>query len=255
MFLFSKYWARILLVAAVSLVLYTEFMTYWLLPLQWIKKPVCVPPKCYKLLLVADPQILASPLGGQSLFRLIARWDSDRYIRKTFLNALDYIEPDFLIFLGDIMDSGHISSDEEFFADLSRFKKIFEVPELGKDPQVILLPGDNDIGGIDDIMLPQIVHRFDRIFSQSEGPVLLESLEFYKVNLLTYTFQEAYDIKNENSVRIALSHVPVLPRAGPFVQAVSINLLALNYCSSHALIKWCLAGYQKNSASTNFFWP
>lgn len=171
---------------------------------------------------MADPQILGSQESGPSILTFVARWDSDRYIRKTFLQAVNYMEPDFIIFLGDIMDAGHVASDEEFYFDLERLWRIFKLPEFLKNSRIITLPGDNDIGGDDDIMIPQIVNRFYRVFNQSEGPVLADNLQFYKVNSLTYVFQKPEYVSNDDGIiRIALSHIPLLPRVGPFIDTVS----------------------------------
>ena len=210
------------------LIFYVEFISYHLLQFQWIRPPICDPPSCSKLLLVADPQILGSQETGPWIINFIERWDSDRYIRKTFQQALNYFEPDFIILLGDIMDIGHVASDEEFYFDLERLWQIFKTPERMKNTRTIIIPGDNDIGGDEEIMIPQIVNRFYKVFNQSEGPILAENLQFYKVNSLTYVFQKPEYISiDDGIIRIALSHIPLLPRVSPFIETVSITLMTI----------------------------
>lgn len=53
---------------------------------------------CLRVLLIADPQIL-----GEDHETLIARFDSDRHLLKTFDQAVSHVQPDVAIFLGDLM--------------------------------------------------------------------------------------------------------------------------------------------------------
>lgn len=224
-FFFSfRCWSYLFIYIILPVIFYIEVVTYSLLPLQWVNQPDCQYPKCSKVLLVADPQIIGSEIQGQEFINFVAKWDSDRYIRRTFLQAFNYLQPEVVIFLGDLMDEGHISSNEEFFKDLKRFLNIFQFSNVMSDVPKIFLPGDNDIGGVEDIMLPHIVHRFNKVFNQSNGPFSLEFIEFYKINFMTYEIQESNYIDLTNSdgtIRVALSHVPLLPNPTQFLHRVS----------------------------------
>lgn len=52
-----------------------------------------------------------------------------RYLKKTFARALDHSDPHVVVFLGDLMDEGHIASAEDFNAYKRRFDSIFEMPD------------------------------------------------------------------------------------------------------------------------------
>ena len=52
-----------------------------------------------------------------------------RYLSKTFYNAVRYTQPNVIVFLGDLMDEGHISDIETFQKYKLRFDSIFETPD------------------------------------------------------------------------------------------------------------------------------
>lgn len=48
-----------------------------------------------------------------------------RYLLKTFSLAYNYVQPDIVIFLGDLMDEGSKASASEYKSYLHRFQHIF----------------------------------------------------------------------------------------------------------------------------------
>ena len=66
-----------------------------------------------RVLLVADPQLVGMREEG-GLLGSLARWDADSYLRRNFHAAVSYSKPDVIVFLGDLMGEGRISSDEEY---------------------------------------------------------------------------------------------------------------------------------------------
>lgn len=69
---------------------------------------------------MADPQIL-----GEERENVLTRWDSDRYLFNTYGRALQHVNPDNVIFMGDLMDEGSIAEKNTFERYLHRFSKIF----------------------------------------------------------------------------------------------------------------------------------
>jgi hypothetical protein len=53
---------------------------------------------CFRVLLVADPQIL-----GEENENFLTIFDSDRHLHKTFREAKSLVQPDAVMFLGDLM--------------------------------------------------------------------------------------------------------------------------------------------------------
>ena len=58
------------------------------------------------------------------------------YIRKAFHHASDLVKPDAILFLGDLMNDGSISSDEEYLEFKARFDNIFDTSHLIQQPKV-----------------------------------------------------------------------------------------------------------------------
>ena len=61
------------------------------------------------------------------LFPPIIRSDVDRYISKTYHEALHYVKPDVIIFLGDLIDEGSVAGEQEFKDYVRRFYNIFNI--------------------------------------------------------------------------------------------------------------------------------
>ena len=48
-----------------------------------------------------------------------------RYLAKTFQLAFDHVQPDVVIFLGDLIDEGSVATDVEYELYVNRFRQIF----------------------------------------------------------------------------------------------------------------------------------
>ena len=88
-----------------SVVVYNEYIAYWSHSHNW---PSHNAPGAIPLLLVADPQIQGVQDEPPGIFGWITRWDSDRYLSKTFDWAVYGYRPKAIIFLGDLIDEGII---------------------------------------------------------------------------------------------------------------------------------------------------
>ncbi|XP_058788617.1 uncharacterized protein LOC131662744 [Phymastichus coffea] len=200
------------------LVLYNEFLVYEIQAFRWSVRK-CT--DCVAVLLVADPQILGyknENYKGSAW----AVWDSDRYLQKTFSRAVRYAQPNVIVFLGDLMDEGHIAPTEHFLIYKRRLADIFDTPD---DIMKIYLPGDNDIGGEEDMVSSHIHERFNYAYTQPDT-LVYNSATFFKVNRLTKSIpaapKEAFlnDYAERNTTNVVLSHMPLLFMPGTFVQNV-----------------------------------
>ncbi|GAB6032770.1 hypothetical protein CHUAL_011634 [Chamberlinius hualienensis] len=208
----SKLRARFVILVTLSVIAYNEWLSYTLSKFDWAQLPNISPhgkSEVVRLLFVADPQIQGYHYEPAGLVGAITRWDSDRYLEKSFTSALSFSKPDVVLFLGDHMDEGSIASDAHFVEYKSRFFKLFPIPEGVK---VVSIPGDNDIGGEGvDRITKEKSQRFDDTFGK-EIYVQYKFLEFVKVNLLTKVFNfSSLPPKSENKLRIILTHIPLLP--------------------------------------------
>ncbi|CAL7952139.1 unnamed protein product [Xylocopa violacea] len=199
-------------------VIYNEFSVYDIQKLKWSRRECS---ECVKVLLVADPQILGDE-HEKYFGSWIAQWDSDMYLKKTFSRALDHSNPHVVVFLGDLMDEGHIANAEKFNLYKRRLDSIFEMPD---HIMKIYLPGDNDIGGEEDVVSANVHNRFNFAFSQPDT-LVYKTVTFFKVNRLTHTMPEApkyaflNDYAERNTTNVLLSHMPLLFMPGTFVQNV-----------------------------------
>ncbi|KAJ8675682.1 hypothetical protein QAD02_011468 [Eretmocerus hayati] len=199
-------------------VLYNEFLVYEIQALKWSYN-YC--PQCVTVLLVADPQILGyqnENYRGSSW----AVWDSDRYLQKTFSRAVRRYQPDVIVFLGDLMDEGHVATSQEFETYKRRIANIFDTPDY---IMKIYLPGDNDIGGEEDMVYSHIHDRFNFAYTQPDT-LISKTATFFKVNRLTQSIpnapKEAFlnDYAERNTTNVVLSHLPLLYLPGSFVKNV-----------------------------------
>ncbi|KAG1659909.1 Metallophosphoesterase 1 [Nymphon striatum] len=209
-----------------------------------------------KFLVIADPQLIGY---NEVVLGWFQRWDSDKYLEKTFYAARKHFNPDLIIFLGDIFDQGFKASNEQFKCYIQRFSNLYKIQELEK---VAIIPGDNDIGGEgEEIFNPISEKRFlkslgphtdfpqqykflhihhdvgmmqcERPLMHDLGPKVVKvnkgqgQVELQKVNVLSKNYTQAKVKKN--SLIMAISHIPLIPMKGIFIdkslQAVSPNVV------------------------------
>ncbi|XP_046391754.1 metallophosphoesterase 1 homolog [Ischnura elegans] len=207
------------------IIFYIEHVSYFTNAWNWpsIK---CSSSQCLKLLLVADPQIL-----GEKTESAIARWDCDRYLSKNFLLALNHVKPDIILFLGDLMDEGSRASADEY----SRYKeRFFSIYRTDGNVKMLFIPGDNDIGGEMESVTSAKLERYRETFGE-EKPVNIGFAEFIKVNRLIESFphEKVNTPLSTNLSRILLSHLPILPASGGFVDRVITQLHPQLIFSAH----------------------
>lgn len=176
--------------------------------------------RCIRILLVADPQIL----GNHEL--RIAQFDSDRNLRKSFYSAFLTVQPDYVIFLGDLMDEGSYANDVEFGNYFSRFMRIFQMP---KNVIPIFLSGDNDIGGEGfEPVKKEMITRFKRYFGNTTQ-WSDQHLNFYNMNLISKDIPQP-QLSNSNftitktarQTSVVLSHYEVISnyRSGKLLRQI-----------------------------------
>ena len=170
---------RSLFYMLVFIVFYNEFLIYWLSYLNY--PSISQSYNGIRLLFVADPQLIGDNDEPWYL-KAIAKWDSDRYVQKTFHVASYYTNPDFIIFLGDLFDEGVKSSDQQFNSYYKRFTKIFKIKNQTL-PKMIFLSGDNDIGGEYNDRTKKLEKRFEDYFGSLIQFKWHEYISFLKLDL------------------------------------------------------------------------
>ncbi|KAK7692935.1 hypothetical protein QCA50_004576 [Cerrena zonata] len=138
--------------------------------------------KATHVLLVADPQILdqGSYPGRDPALMWISQRIVDLNMRRSW-RATQTMNPDVIIFLGDLMDRGRFAlSDAEYETYYQRFKSIFS---MKKDIPVYYIPGNHDIGlGNPSLFSPSSYDRFESHFAPLNQHVNIANHSFVMIN-------------------------------------------------------------------------
>lgn len=127
------------------------------------------------------------PIGRPSsffflYFKFVCLFES--YLAKTFNQAKDYVEPDWILFLGDIFDEGLSANDDEFQRYFERFDSIFQYEK--QEQKCIVIPGDNDVGGeYYGDKQPILRQRFRNYFGNTIALFKHKFIEYLKVKSIS----------------------------------------------------------------------
>jgi ethanolamine phosphate phosphodiesterase len=97
-------YTKLSLILLFGAIFYNEFLAYFSAYTRW--PTVKWPSESLRILFVADPQIQGVLFESPFPLGTITRWDSDRYLSKTFSWAMSAYNPQVVVFLGDLIDEG-----------------------------------------------------------------------------------------------------------------------------------------------------
>lgn len=171
-----------------------------------------------RLLLVADPCLIPEPD-----FPSLKAFDLERYLRTTFQDALNHVQPHVVVFLGDLYATTPNMSTtlkERFAAVFSLQLDQWNSPllSLPNVVKLVLLIGETDLGGPDfDRQGTRAVnHAFKTFFGNISAFRLKDIYDFFPVSVLAHevrsqSFELLKRTSRKDTVSILLSHLPVLP--------------------------------------------
>lgn len=184
------------------------------------------------------------------------RSDVDRYISKTYHEALHYVKPDVIIFLGDLIDEGSVAGEQEFKDYVRRFYKIFNIKKNHDTIHHMFVPGDNDIGGEGwDRVTAEKVERFEWAFhAPIEDEEIFKFITFDRANVMPGAKSQLKHAqpqhRGENfkqSIKVLLSHIPLTdvhtPRGDAIMKEFEPNLVI----SGHEHKSYFLRGGQQQA--------
>ena len=90
-----------------------------------------------RFLLVGDPQLIGEKEPRWWECGPVAVWDSDRYLRVNFDLAKQHVDPNIVVFLGDLMNEGAVAYDAQYRRYYKRFTNVFQIPKKG-DPSPVV---------------------------------------------------------------------------------------------------------------------
>lgn len=176
-----KNW-RLLLCTILGILIIGEYLIYFIVAMSW-NVPTKKSKHDLKVLFVSDPQIQGFQFEPFGIFGHITRWDVCRYLKKTFGYAVNRVEPDVVVLLGDLLDEGYVSSDEKFLQYKEWFEDIYTVPSSVKR---IHLAGDNDIGGESEPIEANLLTRHEKYFGPTNEIIKFNNWQFLKLSTLSF---------------------------------------------------------------------
>lgn len=169
------------------------------------------------ILLIADPQLIDNHTypGRNELLLKLSKHTVDTYIKKNYNELLDQLQPNYIMFLGDLLDNGRDATDEYFAQEYNRFKRIFRP----LDKMFLNVPGNHDIGFGNGVKIPMRT-RFEKSFGSANTVVDIDGVDFIILDTLSISSTDEtinkqlkdflYSIAKEKSKpRILLTHVPL----------------------------------------------
>lgn len=171
------------------------------------------------VLLVADPQLIDNHTypGRNPLLLKLSQHTVDVYIKKNYRALVESLEPDYIFFLGDLLDNGRSSEDDYFLGQVRRFERIFSPSKsYVKDKNVFYqVPGNHDIGWADGVN-PDAVERFTDTFGNPNSITRINNVDFVTLDTLSLSSKNKNDasrtflngLETKSRPRVLLSHVP-----------------------------------------------
>lgn len=205
------------------ILIFTWVITFYLQEryLTYSKILYCQWPKVSQLeqtnvLLIADPQLIDGHTypGRNHLLLKLSQHTVDTYIKKNYNALLDTLSPNYIMFLGDLLDNGRGSSDSYFNGEFGRFNRIFKP----NNKMYLNVPGNHDIGFGNGVNIPYR-NRFESSFGVSNRIFDINGVEFItldtpsissteeSINKVSRDFLASIDSKSKP--RILLTHIPL----------------------------------------------
>lgn len=98
----------------------------------------------------------------------------EHQMKQSFSISTRLFEPDIFVFLGDIIDEGSYSKDEDYDQYVDDFKRIFHIDKTKHE--AIFVPGNHDIGFHDTMKdFPYLLYRYIDRFNSTYSIMLVTS--------------------------------------------------------------------------------
>ncbi|VDP85063.1 unnamed protein product [Echinostoma caproni] len=165
-----------------------------------------------RILLVADPHVQVYHSLWYYL-EFVAIVDSDWYLRRYFDNAIHWIQPSLVVFLGDLIDEGSTAPTNALFDAFDRFERIFM--RSGAYLPTFLVPGDNDVGGErEDQLTEEKMARFRAHFVSYPRTRRVEFVRLFVDPLNTKWISPRFASNQSELISVFVSHFPMVTPYG-----------------------------------------
>ena len=170
--------------------------------------------------LIADPQIVdcTSYQDRFWLTNYITEKVSDNYLHRNYKYIQKNLDPDTIVFLGDLFDGGRDINTKAWLKEYKRFNRIFPKKENRRNIQSI--PGNHDIGF--EKMDVNVLNRFASFFGYADRVIEIANYSFIFLDTISLSSKDE-GIRNRSAEfldnihkwldpskpRILLTHVPL----------------------------------------------
>jgi calcineurin-like phosphoesterase family protein len=173
------------------------------------------------IILIADPQLTDQYSYKQhGLLLKLTEFYSDIYMKRNFKKIITRLDPEVIIFVGDLMDGGREWEQDQFNEELQRFKKIFtynydRIISLG-------VAGNHDIG-FGKAIVKSAHERYIKTFGDVNSVSCIGDHCFFAIDTIALSgnhkdqsfikaqkfLDDLLDFKHDFTKRILLTHVPL----------------------------------------------
>ncbi|GME95420.1 unnamed protein product [[Candida] boidinii] len=179
----------------------------------------------YHSVIIGDPQIIdqySYPNKTVGSFLKISQTIVDNYLHRNHIYIKNLLNPDSILFIGDLFDGGRDANNEEWYKEYKRFNKIFNKFE---DTKIITsIPGNHDIGFGNGVNI-DVLNRFKTFFGDSNDYLIMGNHSIILMDTVSLSNIENEQINKEsnyflnslnnpkhnihNYPKILLTHVPL----------------------------------------------
>jgi predicted MPP superfamily phosphohydrolase len=171
-----------------------------------------------RVLIIADPQLtdFYSYKQSDGLLLNLTQFISDFYMKKSFSTIIQKMNPEIIVFLGDLMDGGReIKTELEYLKELSRFHHVFKA-----GAKKFYMAGNHDIGVR---IVEDAYKRFTKYFQELNQDVKIGNTNLVlldSIGLLadkdSEHYRNSFEFLNRNrtGANILFTHIPLYREEG-----------------------------------------
>ncbi|CAI5759807.1 unnamed protein product [Candida verbasci] len=199
------------------------------------------------ILIIADPQLIDNHTypGRNELLLSLSKHTVDQYLKKNYNVLISHLNPDKIVFLGDLLDNGRDSTDSYFKHEVKRFNGIFHPDE----DMILNVPGNHDIGFGDLINLKNRQRFFDtfgesnRVMEYNDWDLIFLDSPSYsstKEEINTQARQFISNFQISQNPRILFTHVPLQRESsicGPLRESKGLDINGHGYQYQNTIAK------------------
>lgn len=178
-------------------------------------------PNEHTLAFIGDPQLVDENTYRRRGPALAAtKFYTDLYMRRNYKMLHTYLQPELILFTGDLFDGGREWGNDVWEKEYERFKRVFAKPVTSKSNVIYSLPGNHDIG-ISDGIKYEVYQRFRAHFGETSKSIDIGAWEVilfdtvalsspdHKISASAREFLSEYKNSVSEKPRMLLTHVPL----------------------------------------------